>query len=235
MAGEPERPPPPPPEPEWQPEEAPPDPERKGYFKTPPTLGTFLGIGGMVLFLLAASLPWYNVSGLFPAAGYSEWTTLIQFDGVRGLYVLPELRERLGFQMPSFFFPFVLLLVFTFLLRLRRLRNAKTPAERGKSFLKGTIGIVLPIAVAVLVISQIPNFIPPDADPEVSRLGQEIGTHPFGGEAQFTFPGPINGTAVTGDLRWGFGPALTVMAAAAGLLVFAAIIEYGAGRREKER
>ncbi len=205
----------------------------KERFTARPNIGTWIGVTAMFTFLFATALPWYAV--VAEVDPYVARTTIIEFDGLRGLTVDPRLADLFDFSMPSFLLPVTLIVAIALIFRLRSLFKAPTAAKRAWTFVRGTIGILLPVGVAVFIISQVPSFVPPDAPGEIHQLGVAIGSQPFGGqetlEVNITSPQSQYQGEATAILEWGFGPALYVMIGAVVLYVVAAAIEMGASRR----
>lgn len=206
-------------------------------FTARPNLGTWLGVVAMFTFLVATALPWYSVVATVDP--FLERTTIIEFDGLRGLTVDQRLRDVFDFSMPSFLLPITVIVAIALLFRLRSLFKAPTPGKRAWTFVRSTIGILLPLAVALFIISQVPSFVPPDAPDEIQQLAHAVGTQPFGGTDHIHVtisPGqsPIYVGEADVYLEWGFGPAVYVMLGAVALYFIAAAIELGAARRLKE-
>jgi len=208
----------------------------KDRFTARPNLGTWIGVVAMFTFLVATALPWYRVSA--EVQPYIERTTIIEFDGIRGLTVDPRLNAVFDFALPSVLFPVTLIVAIALVFRLRGLFKAPSPGKRAWTFVRATIGILLPIGVAVFIISQVPNYVPPDAPGEIQQLARAVGSQPFGGREEMHVNVTTAGAPFTGEadvlLEWGFGPALYVMIGAVGLYIVAAAIEMGASRRPKE-
>jgi hypothetical protein len=221
---------------EWDPEEGG-SPSFAQRFTARPNLGTWIGVVAMVTFLVATALPWYSVVATVDP--FLPRTTIIEFDGLRGLTVDQRLREVFDFSMPSFLLPVTLIVAIALVFRLRSLFKAPTPGKRAWSFVRSTIGILLPLGVALFIISQVPSFVPPDAPGELQELADAVGQKPFGGtkELHVTIR-PDQSPTYAGEadifLEWGFGPAVYVMIGAVGLYIVAAAIEMGASRRLRQ-
>lgn len=206
-------------------------------FTARPNMGTWIGVLAMFTFLVATALPWYSV--VASVDPFIERTTIIEFDGLRGLTVDQRLKDVFDFSMPSFLLPVTVIVAIALLFRLRSLFKAPTPGKRAWTFVRSTIGILLPLGVAVFIISQVPSFVPPDAPSEIQHLGQAVGSRPFGGTEDIHVtitPGqsPLYVGEADVHLEWGFGPAVYVMLGAVALYFIAASIEMGASRRLKE-
>lgn len=205
-------------------------PVKRPLFAMPASPGLWLGIGGMVMFLVAAFLPWYTISAKFPSAGFNDWTVIIQFDGLNGLFVHGDLKTRLGLGVPAVGFPLIILFVVSFFFKIRKLVRSTSHKARSASLFRGSINILIPVILTIIVISQFALFIPGDAPPEIKDLGQAIAGQPFGGERNFTLTDDV-GLQHQGSLRWGFGPALWVMIAAAALMNLGSQLEKRIARK----
>ncbi len=203
----------------------------KDRFTARPNIGTWIGVLAMFTFLFATALPWYTISAEIDP--YVQRATIIEFDGLRGLYVDERLAEFLDFGLPNVLLPITLIVAVMLVFRLRSLFKAPSPGKRAGSFIRSTVGILLPIGLALFVITQVPNFVPPDAPTEIHQLAASIGSQPLGGSERLeinTSVPPISGQA-TVSMDWGFGLALYVMIGAVGLYIVAAMIEASASRR----
>lgn len=202
------------------------------FFVIPPSLGTFVGIAGMVLFLYASTLPWYSIAGRLPSLGFPDWTPLIGFDGITGLSVHPELQNRIGLAVPSIAFPLILIFLISFYFRLRGLMRAPSHRVRSKSFLRGTLWVIVPIAITLALLMMLPSLVPASAPTQAHDLAQQIAANPSGGESDFQVTDPL-GTTHNGQVRWGFGPGVTFLLAAAALMAAGAVLDRAAGLRAR--
>ena len=187
------------------------------------TPGVWLGIGGYVLLVVASLLPWYNVSANIPnVPPYDQgMTTLIQFDGVNGLYVDQNLKAAVGFGVPAVGFPVGILFLISAVFKIRKIIRSNEHKMRAATLTRSSIAILVPLAVTLAAIYSIPSFLPSSAPVQAQALAHAISDQPFGGSAPFSFPHPTladpSATSV-GTLQWGFGPALLLMVIAAVLM-----------------
>jgi hypothetical protein len=206
-------------------------PVKRPLFAMPASPGLWFGIIGMAMFLLSALLPWYTISAKYPSVPeFREWTVIIQFDGINGLFVHPQLKEKLGLGVPSVGFPLIIFFAISFYFKLRKLIRSTSHKARSASLFRGSINILIPVILTIVIISQFALFIPGDAPPEAKDLGQAIAGQPFGGERNFTFTDSL-GFQHQGSLRWGFGPALWIMVAAAVLMNVGSQMEKRVARK----
>jgi hypothetical protein len=179
-------------------------------------------------------LPWYTITALFPSAGYDAWTVIIQFDGLNGLYVDPQVKSRIGLGVSPIGFPIVILFVISAFRKIRKLIRSTTHKARSASLLRGSLNILIPVGITLGIITQFASFIPDDAPPEIKALGQAIASQPFGGQQEFTLRDEL-GLEHSGSLGWGFGPALWVMVAAAVIMNVGSQWEKRAARKGFEQ
>lgn len=205
-------------------------PVRGFLFAIPATPGVWMGIVGLALFVVASALPWYVISAKFPFAGYPDYTTIIQFDGISGLYVDPELKSNLGLSPPSVAFPVAIVFAVTAFFKIRKLIRTTQHKMRAGTLFRSSLTILIPLTITLAAITQIPSIIPADAPQQVKDLGHSIAAQPFGGEDNFTFE-PAPGFPQSGQLRWGFGPALWVMILAAVVMNLGSRLEMRAYRK----
>jgi hypothetical protein len=197
------------------------------------TPGVWLGIGGYVLFVLASFLPWYSVSGQIPGVPpYDQRTTIIQFDGLNGLYVHDDLKAALGFGVPAVGFPIAVFFVLGAIMKIRKIIRSNEHKMRAATLTRSSIAILLPFALTMVAIFALPAIIPSAAPAQAQDLARAIAAQPFGGSAQFSFPNPlIPGASNTGTLWWGFGPALWLMVVAAFTMNLGSQLEMRVYRR----
>jgi len=199
-------------------------------FSIPPTPGMWLGLAGLVLIVLASALPWYTVSARFETAGYPDMTPILQFDGINGLFVHPDLKANLGLTPPAVGFPVALLFVVSSFLKVRKLVRSASHKMRAGTLVRGSLVVLLPLAATVLAVGLGALLVPADAPTEVHDLVGTVSGQPLGGAAQFTLDTP-SAPAQPGSLEWGFGPALWVMAAAALIMNVGSRMEVHSARR----
>jgi hypothetical protein len=211
-------------------DQAEPPPWYASIFAIPPTPGLLLGIVGLVLVAVGSALPWYSVEGRFPGAGYPEFSTIVGFDGLNGLFVHPQLEQNLGLAPPSIGFPVVLVFAFSAFLKVRKLIRTTTHRMRGSTMVRGSLIVLVPVIATLVVVTQVPLFIPADAPAEARAMGQHVSAQPLGGAATVTLQTPTSGPQ-EGQLRWGFGPAVWVMLAAVVVMNVGSRLDVRAARR----
>ncbi len=192
------------------------------------TPGVWLGIVGFALIVAASLLPWYTISAQVPPA-YPQMTTIIQFDGISGLYVHPDLRTGLGLGVPSVGFPIAVIFVISALFKIRKIIRSSTRKMRAATLARSSIMIAIPLVATFIAISMLPSFLPASAPTQAHALARAVSAQPLGGSTSFEFPGV--GTPLQGTLQWGFGPALWVMIGAAVLMNLASKLEMRAYRK----
>lgn len=200
------------------------------------TPGVWLGIAGYVLLVAASLLPWYNVSAQLPGLpapnAFQDMTTIIQFDGLNGLFVHEQLKSALGFGVPSIGFPFAIFFFISAILKIRKIIRSNQHKMRAATLVRSSIAILVPFAVTLAAIYTIPSYLPASAPAQAQILAHAISSQPFGGSQQFDFPDPANPVATTtGTLQWGFGPALYLMIVAAVLMNLGSQLEMRVYRR----
>lgn len=203
-------------------------------FAIPPTPGFWVGMGGLVLVAVGSALPWYSVQGRFPGAGYPELTTIVGFDGLNGLFVHPQLEANLGLSPPPVGFPVTALFILSAFLKFRKLVRSTTHRMRGATMVRGSLMVVVPILVTLVVVTQVPLFVPADAPPVARAMADQVSGQPFGGSANLTLETPSSGLQ-PGDLSWGFGPAVWVMAVAVVLMNVGSRLDERFARKAFER
>jgi hypothetical protein len=195
------------------------------------TPGVWVGIAGYILMVAASLLPWYNVSARVPSVqGFADMTSIIQFDGVNGLYVHPLLKEGLGLGVPAIGFPFAILFLFSALMKIRKIIRSNQHKMRAATLTRSSFLILIPLIITLAAIMTLPNFVPSSAPVEAQNLAHAVAAQPFGGSSHFTFDAPQTGLE-GGDLQWGFGPAIYVMIAAALLMNVGSQLEMRVYRR----
>ncbi len=201
------------------------------------TPGVWVGIAGYALMVAASLLPWYNVSARVPGIepyvhthDFDNMTTIIQFDGINGLFVHPLLKEALGLGVPAVGFPFAVLFLISALLKIRKIVRSNQHKLRAATLTRSSFLILIPLAVTLIAIMTLPNYVPASAPVEAQNLAHAVAAQPFGGSSDFSFQVPLAGTQ-QGTLEWGFGPAIYVMIAAALLMNVGSQLEMRLYRR----
>jgi hypothetical protein len=184
------------------------------------TPGVWLGLGGYVLLVIASLLPWYNISAQIQGvSGFETMTTIVQFDGINGLYVHPNLKSAVGFGVPTVGFPIAIFFILSAILKIRKIIRSNEHKMRAATLVRSSIAILVPFAVTLVALMAIPAALPSSSPPEAQALAHAIAAQPFGGTQPFTFPNLVDPTVTnSGTLQWGFGPALYLMVVSAVLM-----------------
>ena len=194
--------------------------------------GVWLGIGGYALALFATFLPWYFVAVRAEGTQFDPLTTVLQFDGLNGLFVHPELKPVLGVSAPSVGFPIGLLFLITIPFKVRKLLRSSAKKMRAVTLLRSSIYTVVPAIATIALIVLLPSFIPADAPLIAHEMAGDIASQPLGGGSPIVFQRdlPVR-VAVPAEMHWGFGPALFLMLVAAVLMNLGSRLE----RRSQSR
>lgn len=184
----------------------------------------WLGFAGLALIIIASALPWYTVSARFPTAGYNEFTPVVQFDGLNGLFVHPELKANLGLAPPAVGFPVAVLFIISAALKVRKILRSATTKMRSGTLVRGSLLVLIPFVATVIVVSQATLFVPADAPTQARDVAQTISSQPLGGTSQVTLEAPTSALH-QGELRWGFGPAVYLMVASVVILNLSSRLE----------
>lgn len=190
--------------------------------------GVLLGSAGYLLFLIATFLPWYFVSVLAPGTPFGSETTVLQFDGINGLYVHPNLQAVLGFSAPSVGFPVGLVFLFSVPFKIRKLMRSSTKKLRAATLFRSSLLTIVPAIATIALIVLLPSFIPAGAPTVVHQMAGQISSHPVAGSAPIVFPA---GVPVAAQMHWGFGSALFLMIVASVLMNLGSQFERRAHRR----
>jgi hypothetical protein len=195
------------------------------------TPGVWLGLSGYVLLVVASLLPWYNISAQIPGV-YDGVTTIIQFDGINGLFVHPDLKAAVGFGVPSVGFPIAIFFILSAVLKIRKIIRSNEHKMRAATLVRSSIAILVPFVVTLAAILAIPSAIPSSAPAQAQSLAHAVAAQPFGGSAAFDFPNATDPTTQNhGNLYWGFGPALFLMIVSAVLMNLGSQLEMRSYRK----
>jgi hypothetical protein len=182
-------------------------------------LGNILAIAGVVLGLISAFLPFYEISanvqtGQFATDGYQR---VLYVDGISGIGINTLVQGGVQ-QIAALPFPIWALIVVGLLAFIMSL-VAQQPRRAGIKYISRGIGLLLPLAITVVVIGSLAGLLSgfnvPIEDASLEEVLSTVASNPLGGQEEVVTPG--YGTV---GLLWGIGIgayALTI----AGLLLIA--------------
>ena len=210
--------------------EPPPDPRPKARppGKTPFTRGTYLGLFGKVLYLIAIFMPWYVVAASVNAGDYSTdgWVNLVTIDGLKGIQI-NELLTGGAIPRPVSFLPVPLswILLFFFGWSVFSIVRARTARRRGWKFIRGGLVILIIFGVIYLMVSRLPSMVPAELG-DLREIIAYVASSPRGGMATRTFG--IYGSV---KLKWGVQIGGYMLFISAILQLMGGMGEFGHDRR----
>jgi len=195
--------------------------------KQPFTKGTYVGIVGKLIYLIALFLPWYTLMVSVDSGAYTTkgWVELVHIDGIRGV----QINELLtGGALPkglSFLpVPVSWILLAFFIWSVVSILGARTAKARGWKLFRGGIVIIIVFTVLYFLITQLPAFIPEKSPAELRSLLDYIVAYPFYGDTTQTF-----GAYGTVHMRWGLQAGGFMLLVSAVVQIIGGFMELGAG------
>jgi hypothetical protein len=191
--------------------------------KAPFTAGTYIGLIGKVIYLIALFLPWYTLMASVDSGDYAThgWVELVHIDGIRGVQINKLLT---GGHIPQGLtylpIPISWILLCFFIWSIISIFRARTARDRGWKLFRGGIVIIIVFVILYFLITRLPYFIPDDSPNELKNLLDYIVAFPFGGDTRQTF-----GTYGAVHLIWG-------LQAGGYMLLLSAIVQLVGGFME---
>ena len=182
------------------------------------SIGNVLVIAGLVLGLVGAFLPYYEVSanvqtGEFATNGYHR---VLFVDGINGISINTLVQGGIQ-QVGALPFPIWALIVVG-LVGFIISTIAQEPRKTGIKSLTRGIGLLLPLVLIIVVVGALTgmlgSFNVPVGDESFEEMLSTISSNPLGGEKELVTPD--YGTMA---LRWGIGIGIYVLAIAGILLI----------------
>ncbi len=186
-------------------------------------IGNMLAIAGVVLGLIGAFLPFYEVSanvqtGQFATDGYQR---VLYVDGISGISVNTLVQGGVQ-QIAALPFPIWALIVVGLLAFIISL-VAQRPRRAGLKYLSRGIGLLLPLVATVVIVgsmvSLLGSFNVPIEDVSLENILSTVASNPLGGDQTVVTPG--YGTV---GLIWGIGIGAYVLTVAGLLLIAGGIL-----------
>ena len=203
----------------------------KKFLKSRGVLPLMLGIGAIILTLIALFLPWYTISASSEAGPLAQQggVTLMTIDGISGLKVnmfLGAGESTSGFSnLFSAQLPLAMIFLAGVLLLTLDIVGVKSGKKLGNKFILSAIISLLPFILIFIFIMMLPSFLPwtsalvpgQQVPPQVEIMVRTVAGNPvYGSDSQVL---PVVGATT---VSWGFG-------IGAYLFVVAAIIRTVAG------
>jgi hypothetical protein len=195
--------------------------------KQPFTTGTYVGLIGKLIYLIALFLPWYSLMVSVDAGDYTThgWVELVHIDGMTGVHINKLLT---GGALPgSLAFlpvPVSWILLCVFIWSIVSIFGARTARSRGWKLVRGGIIIIIVFVVLYVLISQLPAIIPDNAPNALRSILDYIVTFPFGGVTTQAFG--IYGTV---HMRWGLQAGGYMLLVSAVVQLIGGFMELGSG------
>ncbi len=186
-------------------------------------IGNILAIVGVVLGLIGAFLPFYEVSanvqtGQFATDGYQR---VLYVDGISGISINTLVQGGVQ-QIAALPFPIWALIVVGLLAFIMSL-VAQRPRRAGLKYLSRGVGLLLPLVITVIIVGSIVgllgSFNVPIEDASLEEILSTVASNPLGGDQVVVTPG--YGTV---GLIWGIGIGAYVLTIAGLLLIVGGIL-----------
>jgi hypothetical protein len=193
-------------------------------------LGVFLGIIGIVVYLVALFLPWYVVTGniktpLLESAGTTE---LVLIDGVNGIQVNTLQSEQGLTTLFGLGIPFSIIFLSSVVLITLDIIGVEKPKSLSRTYIIGGITSLIPVIIIMIFIVSLAGLIPAFASfvgggqaipSQVTDMASAMSSSPLQGE----FSDAINSQG-TMSVSWGLAIGSYLFIAAAAIKIVAGII-----------
>jgi hypothetical protein len=198
-------------------------PGRRRLPPRPPfTKGTYIGLIGKIIYLIALFLPWYSLMVLVESGDYAThgWVELVHIDGIRGIQISELLTGgHIPKSITNLPVPFMLLAFFVW--SIISLFRARTARARGWKFFSGGLVILIIFIILYVLVSKLPLFIPEDSPNALKHILDYIVAYPLGGTAKQDF-----GDYGRVQLQWGLQAGGFMLLASAIIQLIGGVMEW---------
>ena len=192
--------------------------------KAPFTKGTYVGLIGKIIYLIALFLPWYSLMVLVESGDYAThgWVELVHIDGIRGIQISELLTGgHIPKSITNLPVPFTWLLLAFFVWSIISLFRARTAHSRGWKFFRGGLVILIVFIILYVLVSKLPLFIPEDSPNALKHILDYIVAYPLGGNSKQDF-----GDYGSVQLQWGLQAGGYMLLASAIIQCIGGVMEW---------
>jgi hypothetical protein len=198
--------------------------------KTPFTKGTYIGLLGKVLYLIALFLPWYSLMVSVDSGDYAThgWVELVHIDGIKGVQINELLTGGHDPKGNTFLpIPISWLMLGFFLWSIYSIFTTRTARSRGWKFFRGGIVIIIVFVILYFLITQLPTFIPEKSPAALRSLLDYIVAYPFLGSTSQDF-----GAWGKVHAQWGLQVGGFLLVISAIVQIIGGFMEWGGAKKE---